>query len=262
VSDVARRSTFSISTSTVRGYIRRAKPLARSAISRVLRPVGFDLIRVYRLPRSTFVGLGQLPIRTIIDAGANRGQFAREAHAAFPRARLVCFEPQPQAFEALQRLAAEHPERISAINVALGETQGMVKMQVHLDWDFSSSLLTTTGLAHELYPQQVRQTTIDVPVTTLDAFCASAPTALEPDILVKIDAQGYDDRVIRGGRAVFAKARACIVEINLDNLYQDQATFKGIFLLLDELGYRYAGNLDQTYGSDGHVIFIDAVFVR
>jgi FkbM family methyltransferase len=262
VKDVARRSTFSIEANMVLGYLGRVKPLARSAITRLLRPVGFDLIRVYRVPKSTFVGLRQLPIRTIIDVGANRGQFALEARAVFPRARLVCFEPQPQAFEALQHLAAMHPARISAVNVALGESEGMAKMQVHLDWDYSSSLLSTTGLAHELYPQQVRQTTIDVPMTTLDTFYASERTAIEPEILVKIDAQGYDDRVIRGGRVLFGKARACIVEINLDNLYQDQGTFRGIFLLLDELGYRYVGNMDQTYDTDGHIVFIDAVFVR
>jgi FkbM family methyltransferase len=246
----------------LRGYLRETKPLARSAISRLLRPAGFDLIRLYRVPRLTFAGLGRFPIRTIIDVGANRGQFALEARAVFPDAHLVCFEPQPEAFEALQRLAPEFQAGLSPVNAALGDTEGVVKMQVHLDWDYSSSLLSTTGLAHELYPLQIRQSTIDVRLTTLDAFFASWPTSLEPDILIKIDAQGYDDRVIRGGRSLFGKARACVVEINLDSLYQDQASFRGIFHLLDELGYRYAGNMDQSYASDGHIVFIDAVFVR
>ena len=26
--------------------------------------------------------------------------------------------------------------------------------------------------------------------------------------------------------------------------------------------YRYAGNLDQVYGEDGRVVFLDAVFVK
>jgi hypothetical protein len=82
------------------------------------------------------------------------------------------------------------------------------------------------------------------------------------DVLVKIDAQGFDDRVIRGGTATLRKARVCIVEINLDRLYQDQGTFRDMFLLMDGLGYSYRGNLDQSYAPDGHVAFIDAVFVR
>ena len=41
-----------------------------------------------------------------------------------------------------------------------------------------------------------------------------------------------------------------------------QATFKQISLLLYDLGYHYAGNLNQICANDGHVIFIDAVFVK
>ena len=57
-------------------------------------------------------------------------------------------------------------------------------------------------------------------------------------------------------------ASACILEVNLDNLYDKQATFNDITLLLYDLGYRYAGNLDQVCANDGHVIYIDAVFVK
>jgi len=54
----------------------------------------------------------------------------------------------------------------------------------------------------------------------------------------------------------------CIVEVNIDQLYQGQPSFTDIFLLLDSAGYHYRGNLDQSYAPDGHVAFIDAVFAR
>jgi hypothetical protein len=57
-------------------------------------------------------------------------------------------------------------------------------------------------------------------------------------------------------------AKACILEVCLDKLYEGQAEFKGIIELLYELGFKYAGNLDQSYADDGHVTFIDAVFVK
>src|SRR5919202_5683403 len=93
----------------LRGYLTAAKFAARAAIGGLLRPTGFDLVRLYRLPRSTFLGLGRLPIRTIVDVGANRGQFAREALAFFPQAHLYCFEPQTEAFAELQQWAARCP---------------------------------------------------------------------------------------------------------------------------------------------------------
>jgi FkbM family methyltransferase len=234
----------------------------RGALSSVLRPTGFDLIRRYRVPRTTFLGLGRLPISTIVDVGANRGQFAEEALAFFPRAHVISFEPQPLAFQVLAQRAAAGRGRITPVNLAVGDSEGTASMQVHVDWDYSSSLLVTTSLATELFPYQQQQTSMDVRVTTLDRFFEESSLRLEAEILIKIDAQGYDDRVIRGGRAIFKHARVCIVEVNLDQLYERQGSFKDIFLLLDGLGYTFVGNLDQTYATDGHVMFIDAVFER
>jgi FkbM family methyltransferase len=239
-----------------------AKVFARSVVSGMLRPAGFDLIRLHRMPRETFLGLGQLPIRTILDVGANRGQFAREALHFFPEARLVCFEPLDAAASALRAWAQTVPQDITVVQTALGDTDGVVKMKVHLDWEPSSSLLETTDAAIQLYPYQERQSAVEATLTTLDGFLARLTMKLDPDVLVKIDAQGFDDRVVRGAGETLRKARACIVEVNLDALYQDQGTFKDMFLLMDGLGYSYRGNLDQSYAPDGHVAFIDAVFVR
>ena len=85
---------------------------------------------------------------------------------------------------------------------------------------------------------------------------------MAPQILVKLDVQGFEDRVIAGGETIFKMAAACIVEVCLDDLYEGQANFKQLLEMLDRLGFQYAGNLDKTYGKDGHCIFLDAIFLR
>lgn len=57
-------------------------------------------------------------------------------------------------------------------------------------------------------------------------------------------------------------SKACIAEVSLDKLYEGQAGFYKIVALLHELGFRYAGNLSQVYAKDGHVIYIDVVFIK
>jgi hypothetical protein len=99
-------------------------------------------------------------------------------------------------------------------------------------------------------------------MTTLDGIVSELPAPLLPEVLIKLDVQGYEDRVIKGGIKTFRLSRACIVEICLDPLYEGQPTFTGICQSLHELGYRYAGNLYQTLADDGHVIFLDAVFMK
>ncbi len=81
-------------------------------------------------------------------------------------------------------------------------------------------------------------------------------------LLENRDVQGYENRVIKGGTETLQKARACILEVCLDQLYEKQATFEDIVILLFDLGFRYVGNLEQTYADDGHVIYVDSVFTK
>jgi hypothetical protein len=146
--------------------------------------------------------------------------------------------------------------------MALGEQRGTTEMFVHSDHSPSSSILPTTLLSTQLYPFTGRQQQVSICVETLDAVFDDLRLDVEPELLVKLDVQGYEGRVIRGGRQVLSGASACIVEISLETLYEGQSTFKEIFLELDSLGFSYAGNFSQAYAADSRVVYIDAVFMR
>ena len=111
-----------------------------------------------------------------------------------------------------------------------------------------------------MFPVTKNQERVTVKLLTLDHALQNAK--LEDNVLIKLDVQGYEDRVLEGGKEVFGKAVACILEISLDNLYEGQADFRELCARLDQMNYRYAGNLNQIYAEDGHVIYFDAVFVR
>ena len=230
-----------------------------------LNRAGFDLIGLrsspYR-PRQTLLGLKARPIRTVIDVGANTGQFSKEASALLPAARFYCFEPLPGPYAALSAWAETQQGRVKPFNLALGDREGATEMFLHQDHTPSSSLLATTRLAEEYYPFTQGQQRVSVMQTTLDAALAGLQEPLSPEILIKLDVQGFEDRVIAGGAATFARASACVVEISLDTLYEGQAGFRQLLTRLDDLGYRYGGNLDQAYAEDGHCIFLDAVFLK
>lgn len=133
-------------------------------------------------------------------------------------------------------------------------------MFFHYEHNPSSSFLRTTETCEKYFPFTKFQTTVSVKMTTLDKWSREISERLEPEILIKLDVQGFEDRVIRGGVEIFKKAKACILEVCLDRLYEGQADFKELINMLYDLGFKYAGNLDQCYADDGHVIYIDAVF--
>ncbi len=208
------------------------------------------------------LGLQSLPIKTIIDIGANEGQFSQKLWHYFPKASFYAFEPLLLPYQKLSHWAKKSPQQIWTFNLALGETEKVIEMNHHLYFHPSSSILPTTELCESAFPMVKKQEKVTIHQSTLDQQILQLDHDLKSDILIKLDVQGYEDRVIRGGQATFKQARACIVEISLDRLYDHQAQFRDIFYLLDSLNYTYAGNLDQVLGRDGHVRYLNAVFLR
>jgi FkbM family methyltransferase len=227
-----------------------------------LNLVGLDVIRQKNSPSQTLLGLKARPIRTVIDVGANVGQFAKCISSFFPSAKLYCFEPLPEPFEALEAWANTQKGRVIPFNLALGDKIEETEMFLHEEHTPSSSLLPTTNLTDRYYPFTKEQKLISIRQTKLDAVFGDAMAELIPEILIKLDVQGYENRVIAGGVGILAKAVACILEVNVDTLYEGQAGFLEVTEMLDANGYQYVGNLEQSYGNDGHCIFIEAVFLN
>jgi FkbM family methyltransferase len=236
--------------------------MIRTFIKRLFNLTGLDIVRMSKYPGHSLLGLRKLPIRTVIDVGANKGQFAKIVTNIFPEAHIYSFEPLPEAFEHLKEWADRRGDKFTAYNISVGEKEGEVEMLKHVDYSPSSSLLKTTETCGELYPFTKNQETIPVKITTLDRWLDSLNHPPARDILIKMDVQGYEDRVIAGASRTLEMAKVCIAEVSLDQLYESQSDFKDILTLLYDRGYRYAGNLNQAYAEDGHVIFVDTVFVK
>lgn len=238
--------------------IRDWKHRVREALNRA----GVDILPLTRSPVMALRGLRRYGIRTVIDIGANEGQFARRARRLFPKARVVCFEPLRKPFARLEAWSRRSKGSVVAHRIALGDREGEVLMHRHLDHDPSSSMLRTTNLAVDLFPRLERQAAATVGQTTLDAAVRVIVPKIEPEILVKMDVQGYEDRVIRGGRATLGRARACLLEVGLVPLYEEQASFHDLVRTLSELRLLYAGTAHQVHDRQGRAIYGDVLFVR
>jgi len=208
------------------------------------------------------LGISKFPVKTILDIGANNGQFARKVSKIFPKANIYSFEPIPRAFKHLQKWAEKQDNRVKVYQLALSDREQDLEINLHKQFSASSSFLPTTELSETKFPMTKEQEKILVSQKKLDDIFCDNEESLIPDILVKLDVQGYEDKVIQGGYKTFERSRACIVEISLDKLYQGQADFKTIFSLLSNLGYEYKGNIDQIKDKDGHIIFLNAVFIK
>jgi hypothetical protein len=87
---------------------------------------------------------------SMVDVGANRGQFTLFAAGLYPQARIFAFEPLPGAYAVLARVAAGD-QRIQTVRAAIGPRAATARIHV-MHPDDSSSLLAPTGRQTMTFP--------------------------------------------------------------------------------------------------------------
>jgi len=209
----------------------------------------------------TYLGLRDRDFPVIFVVGSNTGVYAANLCQMFPKAQVFCFEPVPSTFSKLEAWASGTAQ-VTAVNLALGNHSGELDMHVHEDHTPSSSLLPSTANNTILFPITERQSSVRIKAERLDIFVKDRALDLGSGALMKIDVQGHELAVLEGARDTLKHIHAVIVEVILDKLYENQSRFEDVFDFMIAAGFRYAGNLDQHYADDGHVMWIDAVFVR
>jgi FkbM family methyltransferase len=170
----------------------------------------------------------------VIDVGANGGQFALATLEASTEARIVSFEPLAAPCERFMR--AIDDRRVALRAIALGSKSGEATINVSRA-DDSSSILEITDLQDRLFPGTARVGTEVVAVSTLDAEFDDVP----PRTLLKIDVQGYELEVLRGGARLLGSIDWVLCEVSFLELYAGQPAASDVIECLREHGLRLTG---------------------
>jgi FkbM family methyltransferase len=203
--------------------------------------------------------LHKYDIKTIIDIGANEGQFATEFTAIFPFAQLHCFEPLNEPFTLLKNRFIKN-KNVNIYNFALGEKEEELIMNLN-EFTPSSSFLKMNEAHTKSFTYAVDTTQCKIQVKRLDDIAASLK--LTEPFLVKIDVQGFEDKVISGGLNTIKKAAIIIVEVSFKELYENQPLFDKIYQIVTNLGFNYSGNFEQLLSpGTNEILQADALFIK
>lgn len=193
-----------------------------------------------------------------VDVGANLGSYSILA-CAVVGAQGIAFEPVPNTFERLHRNMRLNSleQTLTCVNKGVGAAEGFIK--------FSTDEDTTN---HALANGEHSKASVDVEIVALDsALRGSSP------ILIKIDVEGYESKVLEGAQEVLANAslRAVIMELNGSGFRYGFDESK-ILAMVNDLGFKpFSYNpsdrslipIDGKNAASGNTLFIrDESFVK
>jgi len=87
--------------------------------------------------------------------------------------------------------------------------------------------------------------------------------SIKGKVVIKIDVQGFEDKVIAGGTETFKRASLILIETSFVELYEGQPLFGDIHDQLRALGFSYYGSAaEHRNQKTGELLYQDSIFVR
>jgi len=168
----------------------------------------------------------------IIDAGSNIGIATLFFKKYYPAAKIICFEPDPNAFAVLKlNIEANNLKDVTLINAALSATEGLIDFygQIHVDNPDArgNSIIDLWGAQRATYNK------IQVQSVKLSSYIHT-----EIDFL-KLDIEGAEEQVLRelGDKLRLFKAMA--IEFHEAEQLLHINSMDRIKSLLKEQGFNY-----------------------
>jgi FkbM family methyltransferase len=235
----------------------------KRAIAAAVRRAGYEIVPigpVYPSANRRMTMLTHHEIDTVLDVGANTGQYASALRRAGYKGEILSFEPLSDAYAELEK-KSRNDSRWRVFNCAVGEENGEAEINIAGNSE-SSSLLPMLDAHLRSAPGSKYRATERVKVSTLDSALENV-TSKESRLFLKIDTQGYEHHVIRGARSLLQQVCLIECELSLTPLYEGQYLCHDMLNLLDGMGFKPV-HFDPVFSDlkTGHCLQVDGIFVR
>lgn len=238
-------------------FFRRGGLIARNTILEVTRPyseTGWKRQFVKQLEAHR--------VDTVIDIGANSGQYASDLRMAAYTGRIVSFEPLSEAFSLLLRNASKDP-LWECRQCAVGDVDGMISLNVAGNAGASSSILPMLKSHQDAFPPANYIGTEQVPIHRLDGL---TPKVVGPNsvVFLKIDVQGFEKQVIAGAQSTISDHVVGMqLELSFIPLYEGGMLIREALDLVYSLGFTLTGLLPGFADPrTGRMLQADGIFFR
>ena len=172
---------------------------------------------------------------TVFDVGAHAGQFTKLFAKMAPRGRVYSFEPGSYARSILEiAVRSSRLRNVKVIPSGLGDTAATLTLTVPIkprgSYRFGLAHMGGSPRADAIRNERVEVTTVDV------VAAAEGLTRLD---FIKADIEGWEQRMIEGGRETILQFRPILMIEMVDNhLNRAGDSLASAWDLLRSIGYR------------------------
>jgi FkbM family methyltransferase len=197
-------------------------------------------------------------VSTVVDIGANRGQFALVARNTLPNAKIISFEPLPEPAKIFRRVFAKD-NLVFLHEAAIGPVKENCSMHLSAR-DDSSSLLPISELQWGIFPGTDEVGTVNVHVAPLSDLISE--NEIEGRAVLKLDVQGYEMEALQGCESLLSRFDLIYCECSFVELYSGQKLAAEVIDWLTHKGFRIKGIYNPSYDNDCQAIQADFLFCR
>jgi FkbM family methyltransferase len=150
---------------------------------------------------------------TVVDVGANEGDYSSAVLRANKNTRVFAFEPHPETFARLSsRLSSAR--NVVATNLACGSSPSRLILYDHADGAGTAHASLHRGVIERIHQDKSVQHVVNV--TTLDQFAADH--GIDVIHLLKIDTEGFELEVLKGASRLLREVRIRAIQFEFNEM--------------------------------------------
>jgi FkbM family methyltransferase len=185
---------------------------------------------------------------TILDIGANIGQFHKLAQETYPEAFIFSIEASPECEQALKEITPNYYIGLLAKD--------------NSEYDFYSRKDAPTGTGNSIY-KELTSFYSDDKLEIIKQKGIKLDDLFEETSefeLIKIDTQGSELDIISGGLNLCKKAKGILLEVSLNQYNEGAPIYDEVVQFMENIGFKIVAILDESRNHGSHqqdILFIN-----
>ena len=205
--------------------------------------------------KSIVRNLEDLKINSLIDVGANVGQFGLDVRRHGFEGLIVSYEPVKETFELLTRTIKQH-QPWNSFQLGLGAEESERSINVSGNDGLSSSLLEIGSLHLKNFPDSATISQQIISISTIDNQLEILGIPPQ-EIMLKLDVQGFEAEVLKGASQSLSKIPLCYLEVSIIPLYEGEISLLPILTELFKYGHEVIDVFRGIKASNGQLLQVD-----